>query len=82
MPKASYHFPRDVMWGTATAAHQVEGSNNNNNWSAWENEPGRILHGHRAGLACDWNFIRKLSGALVSHRPVKRGAALTGLKLH
>lgn len=54
MPKASYHFPQGFMWGTATAAHQVEGSNHNNNWSAWENEPGRILHDHRAGLACDW----------------------------
>ncbi len=25
-----------------------------NNWTAWEQEPGRILEGHRAGLACDW----------------------------
>lgn len=54
MPKASYHFPVGFLWGTATAAHQVEGSNTNNNWSAWENEPGRIVHGDKAGLACDW----------------------------
>lgn len=54
MPKASYHFPAGFLWGTATSSHQVEGSNTNNNWYLWENEPGRILHGHRAGLACNW----------------------------
>jgi beta-glucosidase len=39
--------------GTATASHQVEGSNQNNNWARWESEPGRILQGQKAGLACD-----------------------------
>ena len=29
-------FPSDFLWGTATAAHQVEGGNTGNNWShAW-----------------------------------------------
>jgi len=54
MPQASFHFPTGFMWGCATAAHQVEGNNTNNNWSAWENQPGRIIHGHKAGLADDW----------------------------
>jgi len=54
MPKASYHFPPGFLWGTATSAHQVEGSNTNNNWSAWESEPGRIKNEHKAGLACNW----------------------------
>ena len=36
MPQAVYHFPRGFLWGAATAAHQVEGGNTNNNWSAWE----------------------------------------------
>lgn len=51
MPTAAYHFPKGFLWGTATAAHQVEGGNNNNNWSRWEQE------GHtpdKSGLACDW----------------------------
>lgn len=51
---ARFIFPRGFLWGTATAAHQVEGQNTNNNWAAWEQEPGRIVEGHRAGLACDW----------------------------
>jgi beta-glucosidase len=54
MPEASYHFPKRFLWGTATSSHQVEGSNSNNNWSAWENEPGRILKDQKAGLASDW----------------------------
>jgi len=54
MPEGTYNFPKDFLWGTATAAHQVEGQNDNNNWSAWENDPGRIFQGQKAGLACDW----------------------------
>ncbi len=54
MPQATFHFPVGFLWGTATAAHQVEGSNTNNNWAAWEAEPGRIIQGQKAGLACDW----------------------------
>src|SRR5512139_3354300 len=49
--QASYHFPRGFLWGTATAAHQVEGNNTNNQWWQWEQD------GHtdgKSGLACDW----------------------------
>ena len=53
-PEGTYHFPKGFLWGTATAAHQVEGQNTNNNWYAWENQPGHILEGQKAGLACDW----------------------------
>ncbi len=54
MPQATFHFPPGFLWGTATAAHQVEGNNTNNDWFAWENTPGRIQEGGRSGLACDW----------------------------
>jgi beta-glucosidase len=54
MAEAAFHFPRGFLWGTATASHQVEGGNKNNNWWAWEQEPGRIIEGHKSGLACDW----------------------------
>jgi beta-glucosidase len=46
-------FPRDFLWGVATSAHQVEGQNNNNQWSRWERS-GRILSGDRCDRACDW----------------------------
>lgn len=54
-------FPSDFIWGVATAAHQVEGGNTNNQWYLWESavdEKGnpRIAGGQKAGIACDhWN---------------------------
>ncbi len=51
MPQATFHFPRGFLWGCATAAHQVEGNNTNNNWWKWEQD-GRT--NGKAGLACDW----------------------------
>ena len=54
MPSASYTFPAGFLWGTATAAFQVEGHNAHSNWTAWVDEPGRIIQGMKPGLACDW----------------------------
>lgn len=54
MPRATFHFPRGFLWGTATSSHQVEGNNKNNNFWAWEQEPGRIIDGSKSDLACDW----------------------------
>ncbi len=54
MLEAAFHFPPDFRWGVATAAHQVEGNNTNNQWWAWEQNPGNIRAGHASGLACDW----------------------------
>ncbi len=63
------------MWGTATASHQVEGNNTNNNWWAWEQEPGHIQNDQKSGLACDWwngrwreDFDRAAGGGQNSHR--------------
>jgi beta-glucosidase len=36
----SGQFPEGFRWGTATAAHQVEGNNWNNDWWAWEHQAG------------------------------------------
>lgn len=35
MNKKGFSWPKGFLWGTATAAHQVEGGNVNN-WSVWE----------------------------------------------
>jgi beta-glucosidase len=46
-------FPDGFLWGAATAAHQIEGNNVNNDW--WRAEEGGLLP-HRSGDACDsWN---------------------------
>lgn len=48
----SLRFPDDFLWGTATAAHQIEGGNWNNDWWAWEHTPGTPCV-EPSGDACD-----------------------------
>ena len=36
---AALTFPDRFVWGTATAAHQIEGGNVNNDWWAFEHDP-------------------------------------------
>jgi beta-glucosidase len=45
-------FPEGFVWGTATAAHQVEGNNWNNDWWVWEHEPESPCV-EPSGDACD-----------------------------
>jgi beta-glucosidase len=48
-------FPEGFRWGTATAAHQIEGGNWNNDWWEWEHTPGSGT-AEPSGDACDsWN---------------------------
>ncbi|MBK5287021.1 MAG: glycoside hydrolase family 1 protein [Acidimicrobiia bacterium] len=53
----SYSFPDGFVWGTATAAHQVEGGTWNNDWWAFEHQAdsGTV---EPAGDACDhyWRY--------------------------
>ena len=65
-----WRFPKDFLWGSATAAHQVEGYCDNNNWYRFESardEHGRprILDGQRAGVCCDhWNLYKEDIGLM------------------
>ncbi len=45
-------FPKGFLWGPATAAHQVEGGNWNNDWWAWEHDPASSCV-EPSGDACD-----------------------------
>ncbi len=49
---AAISFPDGFQWGTATAAHQIEGGNVNNDWWEFEHDPtsGCV---DRSGDACD-----------------------------
>lgn len=55
-------FPQDFLWGSATAAHQVEGHNKNSDWWQWEHSEKRIAELRKqnknpedyfSGAACD-----------------------------
>ncbi len=50
--RADGRFPEGFLWGTATAAHQIEGGNVNNDWWAWEHDPGSGCP-ESSGDACD-----------------------------
>jgi beta-glucosidase len=51
-PETSRRFPDGFTWGTATAAHQIEGGNANNDWWAFEHAPGTVC-AEPSGDACD-----------------------------
>lgn len=46
-------FPGGFLWGTASAAHQVEGDNRSSDWWEWEQETGHVVNGDTSALACD-----------------------------
>lgn len=60
-------FPSDFLWGTATAAHQIEGDCDNNNWHRWEQMKKRPADGHPtvrrgmvSGKAADhWSRVKE-----------------------
>tara|TARA_B100001996_G_scaffold5200_1_gene4385 strand:- start:417 stop:2261 length:1845 start_codon:yes stop_codon:yes gene_type:complete len=64
------YFPNNFMWGTATAAHQVEGNNTNNNWYRFEHQKDsngkpRIHNNDKSGLAADhWNRYKEDIGLM------------------
>lgn len=75
MIRAQYQFPKEFLWGTATASHQVEGGNTNNDWWHWEQQTDRILHGHRSNDACGWwrgKWTEDLDRAKETHQNAHR----------
>lgn len=54
----SQKFPEDFIWGTATAAFQIEGATTQDGrgpgiWDVFCRQPGRIARGEDADVACD-----------------------------
>ncbi len=51
-------FPKDFIFGAATAAYQIEGATREDGrgpsiWDAFSNMPGRVFGGHTGDVACD-----------------------------
>ena len=52
------NFPDDFLWGTATAAYQIEGAVEEDGrgpsiWDTFSHTPGKVLHGDTGDIACD-----------------------------
>ena len=49
-------FPEEFVFGTATAATQIEGGCTTSDWYAFSHRPGRTRNGDTTDVACDsWN---------------------------
>ena len=55
---ASLRFPSGFVWGTSTAAYQIEGAAREDGrgpsiWDTYSHTPGRVAHGETGDVACD-----------------------------
>lgn len=53
-----FQFPQDFMWGTATAAYQIEGAYEEDGrglsiWDTFAHTPGKVFNGDNGNVACD-----------------------------
>jgi beta-glucosidase len=52
-----FRFPRSFLFGTATAATQIEGGCTTSDWFAFARQPGRVKNGDKPDVACDaWHL--------------------------
>ncbi|MBE9010655.1 family 1 glycosylhydrolase, partial [Pseudanabaenaceae cyanobacterium LEGE 13415] len=55
---ASYQFPDDFQWGTATSSYQIEGAVNRDGrkpsvWDTFSARKGSTLNGDTGEIACE-----------------------------
>ncbi len=69
-------FPKDFVWGAATAAYQIEGAVHEDGrgvsiWDTFSHTPGKIVHDDNGDAACDHYHRYREDIALVAELGVK-----------
>ena len=69
-------FPKDFIWGTATASFQIEGAQEEDGkslsiWDEFCEQPGKILDGSDGSVACDHYHRFREDIALMADRGLK-----------
>ena len=69
-------FPKDFLWGVATASHQIEGAYNEdgkglNIWDYYSSLKGKIAHNENGNIACDHYHRMKEDVALMREMGLK-----------
>ena len=69
-------FPKDFLWGTATAAYQIEGAVNEDgrgqtNWDVFSHTSGKVANGDTGDVACDSYYRYKEDIALMRNLGIK-----------
>ncbi|PJE95432.1 beta-glucosidase [Streptomyces carminius] len=64
-------FPPDFVWGTATAAYQIEGAANEDGrtpsiWDTYSRTPGKVRNGDTGDIACDHYHLWRDDLAIMS----------------
>src|SRR5713226_221531 len=64
-PFAPFQFPKDFLWGAATASYQIEGAWNEDGkgesvWDRFSRTPGKIKMNDTGDVACD--FYHRYAG--------------------
>ncbi|MDC7224770.1 MAG: GH1 family beta-glucosidase [Spirochaetales bacterium] len=71
-----YAFPRDFIWGAATASYQIEGAYNEDGrgmstWDTFSRIPGKVVNGDTGDKACDHYHRYKEDVALMKELGLK-----------
>ncbi len=76
MSQSIHTFPRDFVWGAATAAYQIEGAWNEDGkgesiWDRFSHTPGMVSNGDTGDVACDHYHRWREDAALMKEMGLK-----------